>query len=77
MSDLRFESAVVIGGSIAGLLAASALAEHFEVVTVIDKDCSLVMQRPARECRRQGTSTYFSRVGSWHWSAGFLICARS
>jgi 2-polyprenyl-6-methoxyphenol hydroxylase-like FAD-dependent oxidoreductase len=38
MSDLRFESAVVIGGSIAGLLAASALAEHFEVVTVIDKD---------------------------------------
>ena len=31
-------SAVVIGGSIAGLLAARVLADHFDTVTLIDRD---------------------------------------
>src|SRR5258708_6754213 len=31
--------AVVIGGSIAGLLAARTLTRHFERVTVVERDC--------------------------------------
>ena len=39
ISRLQLSShAVVIGGSIAGLLAARVLAEHFERVTVIERD---------------------------------------
>src|SRR5215472_18695789 len=36
----RFDShhAIVIGGSIAGLLAARVLSEHFERVTIIERD---------------------------------------
>jgi glycine/D-amino acid oxidase-like deaminating enzyme len=30
--------AVVIGGSVVGLLAAAAAAEHFDLVTVLDRD---------------------------------------
>ncbi len=38
MSDTRREHAIVIGGSVAGLLAARALAGSYEHVTVIDRD---------------------------------------
>ena len=38
MSSQHSSHAVVIGGSIAGLLAARVLAEHFERVTVIERD---------------------------------------
>src|SRR5438128_7667769 len=42
MSDLTTarlgQHAVVIGGSMAGLLAARALAEHFDRVTVLERD---------------------------------------
>jgi NAD(P)H-flavin reductase/2-polyprenyl-6-methoxyphenol hydroxylase-like FAD-dependent oxidoreductase/ferredoxin len=34
----RFKHAVVIGGSIAGMLAAKALLEHFDKVTVLERD---------------------------------------
>jgi len=34
----RFQQAIVIGGSIAGLTAARVLADHFERVTVIERD---------------------------------------
>jgi 2-polyprenyl-6-methoxyphenol hydroxylase-like FAD-dependent oxidoreductase len=43
----------VIGSSIAGLIAASALTEHFEVVTVIDKD-RLTRDATARKGVPQG-----------------------
>jgi flavin-dependent dehydrogenase len=33
------EHAVVIGGSMAGLLAARVLAAHFRRVTVVERDC--------------------------------------
>src|SRR5947207_3929845 len=33
-----FEHAVVIGGSMAGLLAARVLSEHFEHVTIVERD---------------------------------------
>jgi hypothetical protein len=35
---LRWGHAIVIGGSIAGLLAARVLSEFFEYVTVLDRD---------------------------------------
>jgi len=35
---MPFEHAVVLGGSIAGLLAAAALSESFEQVTIVDRD---------------------------------------
>ena len=38
MSSQHSSHAVVIGGSIAGLLAARVLAEHFDRVTVIERD---------------------------------------
>jgi 2-polyprenyl-6-methoxyphenol hydroxylase-like FAD-dependent oxidoreductase len=38
--------AVVMGGSVAGLLAARVLAEHFESVTVIEKDTCQVDGAP-------------------------------
>lgn len=37
-SDLPMRQAVVIGGSIAGILAARVLADHFEHVTVVERD---------------------------------------
>ena len=38
MSDLQFRHAVVAGASMAGLLAARVLADHFNHVTLIEKD---------------------------------------
>ena len=38
MSNLLGEQAVVIGGSIAGLMAARVLADHFEQVVVLERD---------------------------------------
>ena len=38
MTKYPFEHAIVIGGSIAGLMAARALTEHFKHVTVIERD---------------------------------------
>ncbi|MCW5850007.1 MAG: hypothetical protein KIT87_07975 [Anaerolineae bacterium] len=38
LSSTRSEHALVIGGSVAGLLAARVLADHFERVTVVKRD---------------------------------------
>lgn len=38
MSDIKKQHAIILGGSIAGLLAARALSEHFQQVTIIEKD---------------------------------------
>ena len=45
MERKSFGDAIVIGGSMAGLLAARVLADHFETVTVIERD------EPMREAR--------------------------
>ncbi len=37
-SSRRRSHAVVIGGSLAGMLAARVLADHFERVTIIERD---------------------------------------
>ncbi|MDF5721112.1 MAG: hypothetical protein PUP91_11655 [Rhizonema sp. PD37] len=36
--SMRLKNAVVIGGSIAGMLAARVLAERFESVTIVETD---------------------------------------
>ena len=38
MPDRLGQHAVVIGGSIAGLMAARVLTDHFDRVTVLDRD---------------------------------------
>ena len=38
--------ALVIGGSIAGLLAARVLVEHFQIVTVVERDQRLALPAP-------------------------------
>lgn len=43
------EHAIIIGGSMAGLLAARVLADHFEQVTIVDRD-----QFPASGEQRRG-----------------------
>ena len=49
--------AIVIGASIAGLCAARVLSEHFDRVTVYDRD-RLPDARPIGvRCRRTGTCT--------------------
>jgi 2-polyprenyl-6-methoxyphenol hydroxylase-like FAD-dependent oxidoreductase len=50
MADHPRDHAVVLGGSIAGLLAARVLTEHYDHVTVIERDLL-----PARPQHRQGT----------------------
>jgi 2-polyprenyl-6-methoxyphenol hydroxylase-like FAD-dependent oxidoreductase len=39
VTEKSYSHAVVIGGSIAGLLAARALADHFAEVTILERDC--------------------------------------
>ncbi len=49
----RNESAIVIGASLAGLLAARVLADHFEHVTILERD-ALPAGPEARRCVPQG-----------------------
>jgi 2-polyprenyl-6-methoxyphenol hydroxylase-like FAD-dependent oxidoreductase len=48
MSTQPSQHAIVIGGSIAGLLAARVLAEQFEQVTIVDRDCLPLTAEPRR-----------------------------
>lgn len=49
--------AVVIGGSIAGLLAARVLSEHYEQVTLVQRD-AVPVSREARRGVPQGRHTH-------------------
>lgn len=49
--------AVVIGGSLAGLLTARVLAEHAEKVTVVERDRLPEGRRRGRVSRRGGICT--------------------
>lgn len=54
--------AVVIGGSLAGLLAAAVLAEH-AAVTIIDADASRPARHRGADSTGPGTSTCSDRAG--------------
>ena len=56
--------AIVIGGSIAGLVAARVLAAHFDRVTVYDRDALLPKRCSGAACRRAGTDTDSLRAAS-------------
>jgi NADPH-dependent 2,4-dienoyl-CoA reductase/sulfur reductase-like enzyme len=49
--------AVVIGGSIAGLLAARVLAEHYEQVTLVERDALPYREKRGEVCRRDDIRT--------------------
>ena len=49
--------AVVVGGSLAGMLAARVLSDHFERVALLERDRFPETRPPARGCRRAGTRT--------------------
>jgi 2-polyprenyl-6-methoxyphenol hydroxylase-like FAD-dependent oxidoreductase len=53
MERKSYGDAIVIGGSMAGLLAARVLADYFETVTVIERDEPCVKSEP-RRCVPQG-----------------------
>lgn len=50
---MTYDHAIVLGGSITGLLAAAALSSEFERVTIIDRD-ELVVDGPAASRSRRG-----------------------
>lgn len=58
--------AVVIGGGMAGMLAAAALSAHAEV-TVVERDALPGVPSRARACRRPGTCTSSGPVASGRW----------
>ena len=64
VSDGMTEHAVVIGGSMAGLLAARVLSDHFERVTIVERDRFPDGAGPAGAYRRAVTRTPFCRGGS-------------
>ena len=64
LQQKRFETqhAVVIGGGMAGLLAARALSEHFERVTILERD-SLIDDAEARKGVPQGRHVHILLAG--------------
>ena len=69
------ESAIVIGGSITGLLSASVLAEKFTSITIVERDVFLIAQL-SEKVYHSHTTTYFSgkrlqvvvRKLPWDWN---------
>jgi flavin-dependent dehydrogenase len=57
MSVSQFRHAVVAGASMAGLLAARVLADHFNHVTLIRRMSSRVSPHRGKACRRDGMFT--------------------
>lgn len=50
-------TAVVLGGGLAGLFAATVLADHADEVVVVESDVLPTTPAPATGCRRAGTTT--------------------
>jgi glycine/D-amino acid oxidase-like deaminating enzyme len=61
--------AVVIGATLAGLLAARALADAYEQVTVLDRDVPADGLRASRRCPRAGTRTRCCRAAGRAWTS--------
>ncbi len=67
MTERTENHAVVLGGGIAGLLAARVLADAYHEVTVVDRDGFARGSERGRARRRAGTSTRCSPAGSRCW----------
>jgi 2-polyprenyl-6-methoxyphenol hydroxylase-like FAD-dependent oxidoreductase len=55
----RLDSAIVIGGSIGGLLAARVLADYCRKVTVVERDEFPPVGQQRRGFRKAGTRTVY------------------
>ena len=65
------QQAVVIGGSMAGLMTARVLADHFDAVTVLERDC--IDDRPAlRHSIPQGSHLHGLLLGGQQVMASFV-----
>jgi glycine/D-amino acid oxidase-like deaminating enzyme len=62
--------AAVIGGSIAGLLAARVLSEHYEQVTLVERDALPVSREARRGVPQGGTAR---PIGEWPKRAGNAV----
>jgi hypothetical protein len=69
MADHFGRQAVVIGGSLAGLMTARVLADHFDTVTILERDCieSGPMLRPIDSARQPPAYIAFG------WPAGYGV----
>lgn len=64
MSVGEARNAIVIGASMAGLLAARVLTDHFEAVTLIERDRLPEPLRRGAACPRHGTPIFSSCAGA-------------
>ena len=60
--------AVVVGGSLAGMLAARVLSDHFDRVTLLERDRFPETPAARRGCRRAGTCTACWNAAAGPWS---------
>src|SRR5499433_901491 len=67
----RYGSAVVIGASMSGLLAARALSDHFERVTVVERDV-LTDDRDARKGVPQSAHAHGLLAGGYRVIDGYF-----
>jgi glycine/D-amino acid oxidase-like deaminating enzyme len=65
LSRRRSSHAVVIGGSLAGMLAARVLSDHFERVTVIERDAL-----PDEPTPRKGVPYFTEPAETWRSTDG-------
>jgi choline dehydrogenase-like flavoprotein len=70
-TQVLMKRAVVLGASIAGLLAARVLSDHAEQVVLIERDDSDTGIEPGQACRRTRRSTRCCRRVRSNWNAGF------
>ena len=73
MPETLGDRAVVLGGSMAGLLAARVLADAYAEVVVVERDELPPPQRTVAGCRSRGTSTRCSLEASRPWRSSSTV----
>jgi predicted flavoprotein YhiN len=71
------DHAIVVGASMAGMLAARVLADTFERVTVLERDALPDGPNRALACRRRGSVTRCCHAEDEFWNDTFLESLRS